>query len=120
MKQAEYYPPLDLKETMPASQTLGLWQLMHGFRWLYLTAIICLAIATTGRTVTYLLLEFFVDDVLIQRVDVPFFLIALAFVGLALVQGCFTFLSGRLAARSSEGIILRLRNYLFDHIQRLN
>jgi ATP-binding cassette, subfamily B, bacterial len=120
MKQSEYYPPLDLKETMPASRALGLWQLMHGFRLIYLAAIISLAIATAGRTFTYLLLEYFVDDVLIQGVDVPFYLIALAFVGLALVQGSFTFLNGRLAARSAEGIILRLRNYLFDHIQRLN
>jgi ATP-binding cassette subfamily B protein len=32
----------------------------------------------------------------------------------------FTFISGKLAAHSGEGAILRLRNYLFDHIQRLN
>ncbi len=46
--------------------------------------------------------------------------IALGFVGLAVLQGGFTFLSGRLAARTAEGIVLRLRNYLFDHIQRLS
>ena len=45
--------------------------------------------------------------------------IALGFVALALVEGGFTFLSGRLAARTAEGIARRLRNYLFDHIQRL-
>jgi ATP-binding cassette subfamily B protein len=47
-------------------------------------------------------------------------LIALGFVGLAVLQGVFTFFSGKLAARSAEGAILRLRNYLFDHIQRLS
>ena len=47
-------------------------------------------------------------------------MIALGFVGLAVIQGAFTFLSGRLAARSAEGAILRLRNFLFDHIQRLS
>ncbi|MCK4741402.1 MAG: ABC transporter ATP-binding protein, partial [Anaerolineales bacterium] len=34
-------------------------------------------------------------------------------------QGFFTFVSGALAARTAEGIVRQLRNYLFDHIQRL-
>ncbi len=46
-------------------------------------------------------------------------MIALSFIGLALVEGTFTFMSGRLAAQTAEGIALRLRNYLFDHLQRL-
>jgi ATP-binding cassette subfamily B protein len=46
-------------------------------------------------------------------------LVALGFIGLALFEGTFTFLSGRLAAQTAEGIVLRLRNYMFDHIQRL-
>jgi ATP-binding cassette subfamily B protein len=41
-------------------------------------------------------------------------------VGLALVQGTFSFLSGRWAAQTAEGVTLRLRNYLYDHIQRLS
>jgi ATP-binding cassette subfamily B protein len=36
------------------------------------------------------------------------------------VEGGFSFLSGRLAAFSAEGITCRLRNFLFDHIQRLS
>ncbi len=47
-------------------------------------------------------------------------LVALGFVVLAALEGGFTFLSGRLAAMTSEGIALRLRNYMFDHIQRLS
>jgi ATP-binding cassette, subfamily B, bacterial len=35
------------------------------------------------------------------------------------LKGGFTFLSGRLAAQTAEGIARRLRNYLYDHIQRL-
>jgi ATP-binding cassette subfamily B protein len=46
--------------------------------------------------------------------------IALGFLGLALFQGSFTFLSGALAARTAEGIARRLRNYLFDHVQHLS
>jgi ATP-binding cassette subfamily B protein len=36
------------------------------------------------------------------------------------VQGSFSFLSGRLAAYTAEGITRRLRDFLFDHIQRLS
>jgi ABC-type multidrug transport system fused ATPase/permease subunit len=46
-------------------------------------------------------------------------LVASGFVMLALVEGSFTFMSGRLAAQTAEGTTRRLRNYLFDHIQHL-
>lgn len=95
---------------------------MGGFRLLYLGAIFSLMVATGAKTLTYLLLRYFVDEALAATPEtraVPFYLIGLGFVGLALLQGAFTFFSGKLAARSAEGVILRLRNYLFDHIQRL-
>jgi ATP-binding cassette subfamily B protein len=93
---------------------------MAGFRLIYLGAIVALSVATLAKTLTYLLLQYFVDDLLLQeQPQVPFYAIGLGFVGLAVLQGGFTYLSGKLAARSAQGIILRLRNYLFDHIQRL-
>jgi ATP-binding cassette subfamily B protein len=46
--------------------------------------------------------------------------VALGFVLLALGQGLFTFLSGRWAAEAAEGATVRLRDYLYDHIQRLS
>lgn len=46
--------------------------------------------------------------------------VAVGFLGLAAIQGSFTFISGTLAARTSEGIARRLRKYLFDHVQRLS
>lgn len=120
MQKSLLYPTLDLKETISSSRFQGLWGLMGGFRWVYLGAILALGLATGARTLTYLLLGYFVDTLLPQeQPTVPFYMIALGFVGLAVLQGGFTFLSGKLAARSTEGIILRLRNYLFDHIQRL-
>ena len=45
--------------------------------------------------------------------------IGLGFLGLAAVEGAFSFVSGRLAAFTAESITRRLRNFLFDHIQRL-
>ncbi|MCB0197693.1 MAG: ATP-binding cassette domain-containing protein, partial [Anaerolineae bacterium] len=121
MQNSTIYPNLDLKRSLSNNRLVGLWRFMGGFHWVYLGAIISLGLATGAKTLSYYLLQYFVDDVLIQqRVATPFYVIALGFIGLALVQGLFTFLSGRLAAHSAEGAILRLRNYLFDHIQRLN
>ncbi len=121
MQRASIYPPLDLKAALSENRLVGLWRFIAGFRLIYLGAVVTLAIATAGRSATYLLLQYFVDDVLIKRtMSTPLFLFALGFVGLAVVQGVFTFASGRLAARAAEGSTLRLRNYLFDHIQRLS
>jgi ATP-binding cassette subfamily B protein len=109
-----------LQKTLAKNRLISLWRLITGFRLAYITAITCLALAVASKTLTYMLLRYFVDDMLSQHhLTVPFYLIALGFVGLAMVEGSFTFLSGRFAARSSEGIILRLRNYLFDHLQHL-
>ncbi|UCC85710.1 MAG: ABC transporter ATP-binding protein [Anaerolineales bacterium] len=116
-------PPraFDLKRTISPNRLLGLWRMMSGFRLAYLGATLSLAVAAVSRTATYLLLRYFIDDVLSRggfAGTLP--LVALGFVGLALFGGVFTFLSGQLAARTAEGIVLRLRNYLFDHIQRLS
>ena len=51
---------------------------------------------------------------------ISFRLIGLGFILLATLEGLFTYFSGRLAAYTAEGVTLRLRNYLFDHIQRLS
>jgi ATP-binding cassette, subfamily B, bacterial len=112
---------LDLSQPLPASRLGGLWRILRGFRRTYLAATLSQGIAALSRTATYLLLGRLVDTVLGQPGRshlLPF--LALAFVGLAAVQGTFTFLTGRLAAATAEGIALRLRNYLFDHIQRLS
>lgn len=110
----------DLKQVVTDNHLLGLWRLMSGFRLTYLGAALSIGIAASSRSAFYFLLRYFVDDVLGQPDAARLLpLIALGFVGLALGQGLFTFLSGKLAARTAEGVVLRLRNYLFDHIQRL-
>ncbi|HET89405.1 MAG TPA: ABC transporter ATP-binding protein [Chloroflexi bacterium] len=113
-------PEFDFRNTVSDHRLVGLWRMLTGFRLAYLGAVVGVGLAAVLKTGTYLLLRYFVDDVLGQSGlgrTVP--LIALGFVGLALLQGGFTFLSGKLAAQTAEGITRRLRNYLFDHIQRL-
>ncbi|MBE0410842.1 MAG: ABC transporter ATP-binding protein [Anaerolineales bacterium] len=112
--------PYDLQQHIADNRLLGLWGLMSGYRMTYLGATISQALAALAKTSTYLLLRYIIDNVIgfpeAARL-LPLF--ALGFISLAVVEGFFTFTSGRLAARTAEGIAIRLRDFLFDHIQRL-
>jgi ATP-binding cassette subfamily B protein len=111
----------DLKNAISANRLVGLWRLMQGFRLKYFSAVLSLGIASLAKTSTYLLLRYFVDNYFgeqTQAVALP--IIAAGFVLLALIEGSFSFNSGRLASKTSESITQRLRNYLFDHIQHLS
>ena len=112
---------IDLRERLSTNRYIGLWRLLDGFRISYLAATLTLGLGAIARTGTYLWLRYFVDDVLARSPAISDLLIvAGGFLGLAAFQGGFTFISGALAARTSEGIARRLRNYLFDHVQRLS
>ncbi len=111
----------DLKKAIASNRLLGLWRLMAGFRWNYLGATLALGVSATAKTTTYLLLRYFVDNLVNpSEATAPLYLIALGFLGLATIEGGFSFFSGRLAAKTAEGVARRLRNYLFDHIQHLS
>jgi ATP-binding cassette subfamily B protein len=112
---------VDLKNIVTDRRLVGLWRLLTGFRLKYLGATSSLAVATIFRTATFLLVRYLIDHVL-GREDAAQVLpwVAAGFVGLAFLQGGFTFLSGRLAAQTAEGVAKRLRDYLYDHIQRLS
>jgi ATP-binding cassette subfamily B protein len=110
----------DLKQALSTNRLKGLWRLMTGFRLHYIGANLSLGVSALSKTSTYLLLRYFVDHYLVAKdaiVSLP--VIALSFIGLAILEGFFSFTSGRLAAKTAEGTTRRLRNYLFDHIQNL-
>ncbi len=116
----------DFRKALMKSKLAGIWQMMSDYRLAYATANFSLGISALAKTATYLLLRNFADTILGNTQ--PFagtllrtlILIAVGFVLLALFEGGFAFLSGRLAAYSAEGITRRMRNFLFDHIQRLS
>jgi ATP-binding cassette subfamily B protein len=114
-------PTYDLKNAVSDNRALGLWRLLSGYHLPYLGATASMAFSALSKTLTYLLLRYFIDNVL-GKPDtgsaLP--LIALGFLGLASMEGLFTYLAGRMAAFSAEGAVRRLRNYLFDHIQHLS
>ena len=121
MPPSSHMLDLDLKSTISHHRLAGIWKMMKGFRLRYIGAVISLGLSALAKTFTFLLLRYFVDTYLIQqdnRIGLPY--IALGFVGLAILEGGFTFLSGVLSSQTAEGITRRLRNYLYDHIQHLS
>ncbi|HSN74655.1 MAG TPA: ABC transporter ATP-binding protein [Anaerolineae bacterium] len=110
----------DLKQAVSNNRLAGLWRLISGFHWTFVGATLALGFAALAKTLVYFVFRDFVDNTLGQPARANLIpLIALSFIGLALLEGGFTFLSGRWAARTAEGTAYRLRNYLFDQIQRL-
>ncbi len=110
----------DLQNAVAANRLVGLWRMMTGYRLSYMGAVLSIAVAAAARTVTFFLLRYLVDDVLGKGLHFDrLWLLALGIIGLAVVEGGFTFLRGKLAAQTAEGITRRLRDYLYDHLQRL-
>lgn len=112
-------PDFDLKETVHENRFVGMWRMMRGYRLKYLGATGSAGVAAAMKTATFLLVDYLIDDVLGHGKLNLLPWVGLAFVGFAILEGGATFLGGWLAAQTAEGIALRLRNYLFDHIQRL-
>lgn len=116
----------DFRNAIDKNHLKGVWKMMVDFRLPYAGATACLGVSALAKTCTYLLLRYFADDVLTQgkyignSLTETFLWIGLGFMGLALFEGGFSYLSGRLAAYTAEGITRRLRDFLFDHIQRLS
>ena len=110
----------DFKRVVSDRRLVGLWRMLSGYKLAYVGAVAGVGLASLLQTGNYLLLRIFVDDVLPQKglaYTLP--LIGAGFVGLALLQGVFSFLSGKWASQTAEDIARRLRDYLYDHIQRL-
>ncbi|KAF0106447.1 MAG: ATP-binding cassette subfamily B bacterial [Chloroflexi bacterium] len=121
MKTSLSSTDIDLQKTISKNRLAGIWRMMQGFRLKYAGAVTSLGIAAAAKMLTYLLLRFFVDSYFVtetRTVALP--LLALGFLGLALAEGGFTFLSGVLSSQTAEGITRRLRNFLYDHIQHLS
>jgi ATP-binding cassette subfamily B protein len=109
----------DPRAAASKNRLFGLWRLMSGYRLGYVVAAVSTGIATCSQTGTYLLLRRFIDVALPSRSLAPILGLAAAFIGLAAFQGTFSFLTGRLAARTSEGTIRRLRDAFYDQVQKM-
>lgn len=111
----------NLKQTTTVGRMHGLMRLLDGLRGFYLMAVASVGLAAIARVGIFAILAYFIDNVLPSdniRARLP--LIILGLVALAVGQGIFTFAGGRWAAHVSEHVARRIRNYLYDHIQRLS
>src|SRR5690349_20227006 len=94
----------DFRKAIDKNHLRGIWKMMVDYRLPYLGATLALAVSALAQTLMYLLLRYFADDVLTNgeyignSLTQTFLWIGLGFVGLAIFQGAFSFLSGRLAA----------------------
>lgn len=115
-----------------------LWQQMRGFRGRYAWAIAALFVFTAVNYATPLVASATIDFALSQKpahdrltswmiglmggadfVKERLWFPALLMVTLTIFAGIFSYLKGRFAAEASDGISRRLKDRLFDHLQRL-
>jgi len=115
----------------------ALWRLMTGSRARYAAAIASLVVASSFLYLAPLVPQVVIDGVLIGDADsavvgwglsvmggaefvgrnlwLPMVLIAVT----TAIAGGFTYMRGRLSAGASESVVQRLRDRLYDHLQRL-
>jgi len=115
-----------------------LWQLMHGFRGKYLWAILALFAFTSLNYAVPLIASATIDFALSGKPDGSFLTSAIIrwiggakfvrehlwypamlMVMITLSAGLFSYIKGRFAAEAADGISRRLKDRLFDHLQRL-
>lgn len=115
------YPEIDLKKITSSNSVGTMWHLLEGYHKHYLGATLMLGVSAAARSGMYLFMGYFVDEILTKgKFGKDLILAALSFVGLIMLQALSTFLSGWMAAQTAESSTRRLRDYLFDHIQRLS
>ena len=81
------YPEYDLQKSANSKLFVGLWRLMKGYQWHYIGATLTLGISAASRTGIYLLLGYYVDEVLKKaKFDSTLILAAVAFLLLVFSQ----------------------------------
>ncbi|MCC5787382.1 MAG: ABC transporter ATP-binding protein [Phycisphaerales bacterium] len=117
-----------------------IWKLMQGQRLRYASALVVLVLAAGVLYLVPLVPQVTIDRVLApehdtdgagpggwllnlmggeERVLANLWIPAIAIVGFTLLAGGLTYLRDRWAAGASEGIVRRVRDRLYDHLQRL-
>lgn len=114
------YHPINMPRVLRSKKLLSLWYLLDGYHLYYLAATVFLAISAFARTGMYQYLGQFVDGLLEGTHSSQELIISgLSFVALILLQAFSTLGSSTMASFAAENSTRRLRDFLFDHIQRL-
>lgn len=122
-----------------SSNLTAIWDLMRGRRARYGSAIAAMVVASGLLYLSPLVPQIALDGVLSDEADQApqlvqdtvvrlggreyladnLWVLGLIMVGVTALAGAFTYLRSRLAAQASEDIIKRLRDRVYDHLQRL-
>ncbi|MEL7625400.1 MAG: ABC transporter ATP-binding protein [Anaerolineaceae bacterium] len=114
------YQPIEINKIASGRKLSILWHLTSGFHFHYLVATVFTGLAALARTWMYLYLGGFVDRVLTNGVaGSNLVLSALSFGSLIVLQALSSFMASWMANFTAENSTRRLRDILFDHIQRL-
>ncbi|MEM9160212.1 MAG: ABC transporter ATP-binding protein, partial [Verrucomicrobiota bacterium] len=123
-----------------ASAYTQIWNLIAGYRGLYALAALGLFLATVAQFLVPLIGSATIDFVLdsdtpesnkllqgiivaiggVENISKYLWLPAISMIGYSLVGGIFNYFHKMAAARASDGICKRLKDQLYDHIQRLS
>jgi len=115
------YVDLDMPKILSSKKLASLWHLMKGYHFNYLVATVFLALAAFARTNMYLVLGRYLDQVIGEGFSGnELLLAALNFGAMIVLQAISSFMSNWMASFTAENTTRRLRDYLFDHIQRLS
>ncbi len=115
------YPVYDLHKVTGPRTLQNFWRMITGWHWHYVGATFFAALGALARTGMNLFLAYFIDEILIKKQFGEKLLLAiLAYLGIVILQALSSFMSGRLSAQTAEGSTRRMRDYLFNHIQRLS
>jgi len=99
----------------------SLIKLLGYHRRLFISAICALAIAVFFEASGRFLIRDIVDNAISQNINIKTLeWSVLIFILFALLQGIFSFLSGRWKSRTTENITREVRQKLYDHIQHLS
>lgn len=113
----------NVKATLSKNRLLGLWRLLRGYQMLYVGAIAALGISALANTGSLLLLREVIGLFDPAKINESFTNTLLwlsgAFLVLSVIRGYFAFVSGDWASRVAEAISLRVRDFMFDHLQHL-
>ncbi|GII91511.1 ABC transporter ATP-binding protein [Sinosporangium siamense] len=96
------------------------WPHMQGYR-RYLVIGICVAVFAAGCEVVAIWLFGRITDEVLAKQDLgAFWAPAILWLGLAVVAGIAAFIGGWLTALAGERFLLRLRDHVYDHMQKLS
>lgn len=125
--QSKNYEDFDFRTISTKNKLFGLWKVMTGYHKYYLWAIAALTVSSFAKTSALFVLREFADIVSAESptwwngsMTYTFTMISLMFLGFSVIEGIFAYFSGRSSAYTAENVARRLRNYMFDQIQRLS